>query len=48
VEQATSNTEEISHNVEDVTKAIEDVSSVSIKQAELAENLSESIRKFTL
>lgn len=48
VEQATSNTEEISHNVEDVTKAIEDVSTVSIKQAELAENLSESIRKFTL
>lgn len=48
VEQATSNTEEISHNVEDVTKAIEDVSSVSIRQAELAENLSESIRKFTL
>ena len=48
VEQATSNTEEISHNVEDVTKAIEDVSTVSIRQAELAENLSESIRKFTL
>lgn len=48
VEQATSNTEEIAHNVEDVTRAIEDVSNVSIKQAELAENLSDSIRKFTL